>query len=61
MTYAVMRALQYDIEKSVNATRNVLFQSEFLQDVVQRLDNDPLSVIADLNAYREACKYSLMY
>ncbi|KAI9323607.1 Metalloenzyme, LuxS/M16 peptidase-like protein [Dichotomocladium elegans] len=54
MTNAVMRALQYDSKKSANAARNVLYQASFLQEVVQRLDDDPASVIADLDAYREA-------
>ncbi|KAI7848898.1 Metalloenzyme, LuxS/M16 peptidase-like protein [Circinella umbellata] len=54
MTNAAMRALQYDSTKSANAARNVLFQANFLQDVLQKLDTDPDSVIRDLTIYREA-------
>ncbi|KAI9272698.1 Metalloenzyme, LuxS/M16 peptidase-like protein [Phascolomyces articulosus] len=57
MANAAMRALQYDPTKSANAARNVLFQANFLQDVVQKLEDNPDSVINDLTTYREAlCK-----
>ena len=61
MTNAAMRALQYDATKSANAARNVLFQTNFLQDVIQKLDNDPDSVIRDLTVYREACKIPILF
>ena len=61
MTNAAMRALQYDSTKSANAARNVLFQTNFLQDVLQKLDNDPDSVIRDLTIYREACNVFFFY
>ncbi|CDS09692.1 hypothetical protein LRAMOSA02369 [Lichtheimia ramosa] len=54
MTNAVLRALQMDANKSVNAARNVLYQANFLQGIVQKLDTDPESVIKDLNTFREA-------
>ncbi|KAI8137402.1 Metalloenzyme, LuxS/M16 peptidase-like protein [Fennellomyces sp. T-0311] len=54
MANAAMRALQYDASKSANAARNVLFQTNFLQEVVQKLDSDPDSVISDLETYRTA-------
>lgn len=57
MTNAVLRALQVDARKSVNAARNVLYQANFLQGIVQKLDTDPESVIKDLNTFREACKW----
>ena len=56
MANAAMRALQYDASKSANAARNVLFQTNFLQDVVQKLDSDPDAVIKDLETYRAARK-----
>ncbi|KAI8644434.1 Metalloenzyme, LuxS/M16 peptidase-like protein [Parasitella parasitica] len=52
MGSATMRALQMDPKKSVNAARNILFQNTFLQDMVKRLDNDPSSVIDELNEFR---------
>jgi hypothetical protein len=58
MGNATMRALQYDPKKSVNAARNILFQNNFLSDVVKRLEEDPASVLAELNEYRSACKLS---
>lgn len=58
MTNAVLRALQMDANKSVNAARNVLYQANFLQGIVQKLDTDPESVIKDLNTFREACMLS---
>ncbi|KAG0191477.1 hypothetical protein DFQ28_011725 [Apophysomyces sp. BC1034] len=54
MAIACMSAYQYDASKSVNAARNVLFQAKFLQDLIQKLDDDPSAVLADLNAYRDA-------
>ncbi|KAG2209536.1 hypothetical protein INT47_008380 [Mucor saturninus] len=54
MGSATMRALQYDPKKSVNAARNVLFQNTFLTDVVKRLEDDPASVIAELEEYRSS-------
>ncbi|CAO3618389.1 unnamed protein product [Cunninghamella blakesleeana] len=54
MANASLRAFQYDAKKSACAARNILFQSSFLQDVVQKLENDPSSVIADINDYRQA-------
>jgi hypothetical protein len=56
MVNASLRALQYDAQKSASAARNVLFQSTFLQDVVQKLEDDPSSILTDLNEYRQACK-----
>lgn len=56
MGSATMRALQYDPKKSVNAARNVLFQNTFLTEVVKRLEEDPTSVIAELEEYRSSCK-----
>lgn len=55
MTNAVLRALQMDAQKSVNAARNVLYQTNFLQGIVQKLDTEPESVIKDLNTFRAAC------
>ncbi|CEP07102.1 hypothetical protein [Parasitella parasitica] len=52
MGNATMRALQVDPKQSVNAARNILFQSTFLQDTVKRLDDDPSSVIDELNEFR---------
>ncbi|KAI8341775.1 Metalloenzyme, LuxS/M16 peptidase-like protein [Chlamydoabsidia padenii] len=54
MVNASLRALQFDAKKSASAARNVLFQTTFLQDVIQKLENDPSSILADLNEYREA-------
>jgi hypothetical protein len=56
MGNATMRALQFDPKKSVNAARNILFQSSFLQDVIKKLEQNPSSVIAELNEFRAACK-----
>ncbi|KAF7726657.1 hypothetical protein EC973_008530 [Apophysomyces ossiformis] len=56
MLNACMRAFQYDTSKSVTAARNVLFQASFLQTVLQKLDDEPSAVLADLNAFRNACK-----
>ncbi|KAI9309061.1 Metalloenzyme, LuxS/M16 peptidase-like protein [Cunninghamella echinulata] len=53
MANASLRAFQYNSKKSACAARNILFQSSFLQDVVQKLENDPASVIADMNEYRQ--------
>lgn len=57
MGTATMRALQYDPKKSIDAARNVLFQNNFLTDVVKRLEEDPASVIAELEEYRSFCKF----
>ncbi|KAI9030874.1 Metalloenzyme, LuxS/M16 peptidase-like protein [Phycomyces nitens] len=54
MTNASMRALQFDATKSVSAARNVLFQSAFLTNLLQTLENDPNSVVQELNTYRDA-------
>ncbi|KAG2229893.1 Metalloenzyme, LuxS/M16 peptidase-like protein [Thamnidium elegans] len=54
MGNATMRALQYDPKKSVHAARNLLFQNAFLTDVVKRLEENPESVLAELNQYRSA-------
>ncbi|ORZ20228.1 Metalloenzyme, LuxS/M16 peptidase-like protein [Absidia repens] len=53
MANASLRALQYDATKSASAARNVLFQSTFLQDIVQKLETDPTTVLADLNEFRQ--------
>lgn len=57
MVNATMRALQYDPKKSVHAARNILFQNAFLTDVVKRLEENPESVLAELDEYRSACKF----
>ncbi|KAI8369556.1 Metalloenzyme, LuxS/M16 peptidase-like protein [Radiomyces spectabilis] len=54
MATASMRAFQFDASKSVSAARNILFQTDFLQEVLRQLENDPSSVLADLNAFRDA-------
>ncbi|GAA5806689.1 hypothetical protein MFLAVUS_000037 [Mucor flavus] len=54
MGSATMRALQYDPKKSVHAARNLLFQNAFLTDVIKRLEENPESVLAELNQYRSA-------
>jgi hypothetical protein len=55
MGNATMRALQLDPKKSVSAARNILFQSTFLQEVVKRLEENPTSVLDELNEYRSNC------
>lgn len=57
MGTATMRALQLDPKKSVNAARNILFQNTFLQGVVKRLEENPESILNELNEYRANCKY----
>lgn len=57
MGNATMRALQYDPKKSINAARNILFQNTFLTDVVKRLEENPASVLAELDQFRSACKF----
>lgn len=57
MVQAVMRALQFDVKKSINTARNILFQANFLQEVVKKLDEDPTPVLNDLNAFRAAREY----
>ncbi|RCI02438.1 hypothetical protein CU098_009467, partial [Rhizopus stolonifer] len=52
MGNATMRALQVDPKKSVNSARNILFQNNFLQDVVKRLEENPNSVLEELNEFR---------
>ncbi|KAK4519276.1 uncharacterized protein ATC70_009508 [Mucor velutinosus] len=52
MGNATMRALQVDPKKSVDAARNILFQNSFLQEIVKRLEDDPTSVIEELNEFR---------
>ncbi|KAI9473757.1 MAG: Metalloenzyme, LuxS/M16 peptidase-like protein [Benjaminiella poitrasii] len=52
MANAALRALQIDPKKSVFGAHNILFQDAFLQDVVKRLEEDPTSVLKDLNEYR---------
>ncbi|KAI8097852.1 Metalloenzyme, LuxS/M16 peptidase-like protein [Gilbertella persicaria] len=52
MGNATMRALQVDPKKSVNSARNILFQNNFLQDVVKRLEENPSSVLEELNEFR---------
>ncbi|KAI8093910.1 Metalloenzyme, LuxS/M16 peptidase-like protein, partial [Halteromyces radiatus] len=54
MANACLRAFQYNAKKSASAARNVLFQTSFLQDVAHKLENDPSSVLSDLNEYRQA-------
>ncbi|KAI7861631.1 Metalloenzyme, LuxS/M16 peptidase-like protein [Spinellus fusiger] len=54
MVSACMRALQYDASKSISAARNILYQSTFLQSVLERLETDPAVVLEDLNNYRQA-------
>ncbi|ORX55668.1 hypothetical protein DM01DRAFT_1335062 [Hesseltinella vesiculosa] len=54
MVHECLRAFQFDAKKSANVARNVLFQSVFLQDVLQQLENNPAKVIADMDAYRQA-------
>lgn len=60
MANATMRALQYKASRSVNAARSVLLQANFLQDMLQKLETDPDSVLSDLKAYRDARTYFLV-
>jgi hypothetical protein len=58
MGNATMRALQLDPQRSVCAAHNVLFQNTFLQEVVKRLEENPTSVLDELNEYRSICEYN---
>ena len=56
MGNSTLRALQYDPKKSLQAARNILYQNTFLTEVVKRLEEDPKSVLDELNEFRSACK-----
>lgn len=58
MGNAILAALQMDPKKSVYAARNILFQAPFLHDVMKRLEENPFSVIEDLNEYRSKCTFT---
>lgn len=56
-----IQTLEFDPKKSLFAANNILYQNEFLQKVIDRLEEDPSSVLADLNEYRATCKYCWIY
>ncbi|KAF9967531.1 hypothetical protein BGZ70_009211 [Mortierella alpina] len=53
MAKACMDVLTYDYEKSNIASLNVLKQAKFLPEIIKKLEQDPKSVIDDLNELRE--------
>lgn len=56
MAANTIQALELDPKKSLFGANNILYQTEFLQKVINELEENPASVLADLNEYREACK-----
>ncbi|KAI9276163.1 Metalloenzyme, LuxS/M16 peptidase-like protein [Sporodiniella umbellata] len=54
MAANTMQALELDPSQSLFAASNILYQQEFLQKVLQRLEEEPEKVMDDLNAYRAA-------
>ncbi|KAG1416659.1 hypothetical protein G6F58_005871 [Rhizopus delemar] len=52
MAADTIQTLEFDPKKSLFAANNILYQNEFLQKVIDRLEEDPSSVLADLNEYR---------
>ena len=59
MAKACMDVLTYDYEKSNIASLNVLKQAKFLPEIIKKLEQDPKSVIGDLNELREICTSAL--
>jgi hypothetical protein len=58
MANSAMRELQFEREKSTNASSNVLYQAKYLPDLLQRLEKDPQSVLDDCEQFRQSCKYN---
>lgn len=58
MGSSIQREIQFDPKKSILAARNILHQTEFLTEVIERLEKDPASVLAELNEFRSSCKFS---
>ncbi|KAG1456615.1 hypothetical protein G6F56_006789 [Rhizopus delemar] len=54
MAANTIQALELDPKKSLFGANNILYQTEFLQKVINELEENPASVLADLNEYREA-------
>lgn len=59
MAKACMDVLTYDYDKSNIASLNVLKQAKFLPEIIKKLEQDPKSVIDDLNELREICMSTL--
>ncbi|GAB5591544.1 hypothetical protein Unana1_06444 [Umbelopsis nana] len=54
MANSTMRELQFEREKSTNASSNVLYQAKYLPELLQRLEKDPQSVLDDCEKFRQA-------
>ncbi|KAG2182380.1 hypothetical protein INT43_007310, partial [Umbelopsis isabellina] len=54
MANSTMRALQFERQKSTNASSNVLYQAKYLPELLQRLEKDPQSVLDDCEKFRHA-------
>ncbi|KAH8556354.1 Metalloenzyme, LuxS/M16 peptidase-like protein [Umbelopsis sp. PMI_123] len=54
MANSAMRELQFEREKSTNASSNVLYQAKYLPDLLQRLEKDPQSVLDDCEQFRQS-------
>lgn len=54
MGSSTLRALQLDPKKSIQAARSILYQNDFLNEVIKRLEEDPSSVLAELDEFRSS-------
>jgi hypothetical protein len=61
MANSTMRELQFEREKSTNASSNVLYQAKYLPELLQRLEKDPQSVLDDCEQFRQACTYCVLF